>query len=457
MDNPTRIFPGVVFLILLVWQIQPVQAFPADPGSYRTSAAAIPALQTTTLQVEILSAPIATIAVSQPETGPRLFVVQARVTNTGAQAATNLTVTLQGYADQAGWVLASGEDPERFVQTLAAGATYDAFWLASYPTTDGVSNPYTVTADADNANPVSDTDTVTTDTANRAGNSSLDQTDIDVQVGFEFTIVANFLLGNNLSAAILTPAGNLNFDAGAYRLVSSNARFYTDSNPNLLTVSNRLYVIDPALSNLPSNVEVSVEVTYTFLALKLSNTNICPFSTAQSGSTFKFDNDFCTGDSTVNVDGELTITMSKQSSRSQIEQGDVMTYTIFYQNTFTQTVEGVWIWDEPPTGVTIRENSIIPAKDATESTADRIVWNLGSVPAGGQGTLQFAVDVDGEGATLANGTSLVNPAFLSINPDRFTAQSILTDTATTTVNAPNITLTKTDGKPTANPGEFDRP
>lgn len=436
---------GLLAIILLFSPARPAHAFPDEFHSNLTQSS-IPARQAS-LSVEILSSPTAPIAVNKEEDGPRLFVVQARVTNNGNAAATNLTVTLSDYTDEAGWVLASGEDPERFLGSLGAGETYNAYWLASYPITAGADNDYTVTATADGIGAAADTATATVDEFNRTGNTNFTTANLNVKVGFEFTIDTTFSLGSNPDNIILGPVGNLDFDAGAYRLVKTKAEFYKN-NSLVQTIEDDMY-ISGQLTDPDSD---RVDVAYTFLALDASNTSICPY-TAVGG---KFDNDYCsTNNDEFPVFGELTVTMSKTSSAQQgkIEQGDVMTYTINYENTFTQVVEGIWIWDEPPANVTVDESSFTMTPDPAESTADRYVWNIGTLGAESSGQIKFRVTANGTGSTLPDGTSLVNNADLSINPDRFTAQSILNVPVTTTIKAPNIALSKTDNKTTANPGD----
>ena len=470
--SPLKLLTTSSFCLLAILAIaalflpaQSAQAFPGT-GEANSEELAIPAQQSATLSVQVLSAPYAMVAVSNPSTGPRLTVVHARVTNTSGVTANDVLVTLKNYADQTGWLLATGEDPERFVKTLAAGATYDAYWLVTYPLAANQSNPYNVTAKGTNTNEASTSATMTTKTANRVGNSNLGQTDVNVQVGFEFTLDADFEVGNNIEGVLLVPAGNIDFDAGSYRLVGVQARvFRMDTNATVATMSNLVFTTNPAIGALPNNVDVGIEATFTFLALAPSNTQICPVAASDStstGSGLKFDNDFCTDASQLGVNGKLTIEMSKTSSAPQsgtplqgrIEQGDVMTYTINYNNTFTKAVNGVWIWDTPPANVTVDESSFTKPKDTTESTPNMIVWNIGTVGPLSSGQIKFRVTANGTGATLADGTPLVNSAFLSINPERFTAQSILTRSVTTLIKAPNIALSKTDGKTTANPGEL---
>jgi len=163
---------------------------------------------TTTLTVNIISSPWATLDSNNPsgvgEEVPQVFVVEAVITNTGLITATGVTVNLD-YGDEPPWELLEGEDPDR-ITDLAPDAAYHAYWFARYSTDIGASHQYTVTAEADNADPVATSDnyyenpdgnTVQTRSTLSTGNSGVIQANADVVVGVAFTVTIEYDLGTN--------------------------------------------------------------------------------------------------------------------------------------------------------------------------------------------------------------------------------------------------------------------
>jgi uncharacterized repeat protein (TIGR01451 family) len=425
---------------------------PQAPGESNPSA---PLREPTTLAVDIVSSPWATVDSVNPSGGPvpNAFVVEAVVTNTGGTTATNVTVNLN-YNENDDWVLLDGEDPERVVVGgLASGAAYHAYWLASYPITPSLSHQYTVTADADNAdmvatsnnyygNPAPDKTVQTRDTLS-AGNSGVSQISSDIVVGFAFTVTVKYDLGTAPGEAIFSPVGNLDFDPGDYRLMATEVDFYEivdDNRIDLLTVPDRLYFLP--LPNWAGK-DVWADVTYTFLALTPENTRLCPYTTVRKGDQNpKYDQFYCEGDHVVPITGTLTLSLTKQASSSTIQHGQSLTYTLSYLNDGDYDLESVWIWDDVPTDkVSIIADSISPTPTLT--TDSRIAWNLGTVPAGGTDAFNFTVLVDGNNQYLADHPLLVNHAFLGINPGSLPQRAALTSTVTTTMQVPVLGFTKT--------------
>jgi len=415
----------------------------------------------TTLSVTIISTPRATLDHNGPELPdtPHVYVIEAMVINTGTEIAKNVVVTLDYNENPlANWVLLENEDTERTIDSLAPGEenAFYVYWFASYSSVVGAYHLYTVTASADNADPISTSEnfyapapdrTVTTQTALSTGNSGITQVSADIIVGVAFTIDVDYNLGTSPSQLIFSPVGNTDFNPGAYRLISTEVRFYNTTG-TLETVRNRLYF--PTVNSLATKAEVK----YTFLALTASNTRLCSYAVVKSGTNNKYDQFYCDEKSgtIIPIEGTISLSLAKQANTTVL-QSQSLAYTIQYTNTGTVDLTNTWIWDDVITTTNIITPTISPAADPIETTEARVAWDLGIIPAYGSGTLSFSTLVDGNGQDLPDGTPIVNHAFFGINPGSLPSQSALTSIVTTTVHAPTVAITKTDGKISVEPDE----
>jgi uncharacterized repeat protein (TIGR01451 family) len=414
----------------------------------------------TTLTVAIHSSPIA-VRDNTAALGPRVFVVHAVVTNTGTVSATELLITLDYQEDPvAGWVLAGGEVPERTPDVLLPGETYHAYWFAEYPTPVGVSHQYAVTASAANAAPVTVTDNVfgnpvpdqTVLTARYIANGSNGaiSLDADIAVGVAFTMVVSYDMNNNAEGVILSPAGNLNFDAGNLRLQDIRARFHNTADTLEVVVDDAVYVPDiPLLSD--NSRPTFVEITYTFVALQPASNTLCPYLGIDYGSVQMYDNQYCQPNNTAELTGTVDFNFDKQVSAPTIQQGETLTYDLHYTNTGTLPMVHTWIWDETDA----QAGSIVPASvspDPTESGANLLAWYYDWVEPEAGFTYTFEYLVDGAGADLPDGTIITNTAFLGINEGSLPDEPAATATVTTIVMAPALSATKSDGLDTVDVG-----
>ncbi len=424
----------------------------------------------TTLSVSILSSPWAILDSNDPQglngPVPQVFMVEGQVTNVGASLATHVVFTLDYNEDPANdWVLLPGEDPERTIESLAPGAEYHAYWFARYALVPNSPHQYTISALADNAPQVSTSDnfygnpqpgsTVETISDLSTGNTGVAGISAVIIVGVEFTVTVTYDLGNNPFNLVFSPVGNTNFDPAGYRLSSSSVQFYNDARTWQETVADRLYF--PVLDNRAQ----SAQVTFTFLDLLADNTYICPYVGVEYSSTRKYDQFYCDPDhgTVLPFEGTLIFSMDKQVSSGTIEQGEVLTYTIYYSNTGTLPLSYAWIWDDIDTSLgSVITPTISPPPDPTETTGSRVAWYLNHVPAYGQpgssGMLTFSILVDGAGQDIADGTPLINIANFGINPGSLPNNPALSDSVTTTIQAPMINAFKTDGVSFAEPEDL---
>ena len=233
-------------------------------------------------------------------------------------------------------------------------------------------------------------------------------------VGVTFTVTVGFDLGNNPDDAIFSPVGNPDFDPSAYRLVASEVRFYDDLGTWEDTVADRLYF--PTLHSSAENAEV----TYTFLALTPENSRLCPYGGIKFGPNSKYDRYYCSESmgTVISIEGTVSLSLTKQVSDSEIQQGQLLNYTISYINDGDYDLVYAWIWDDVPSDtVSIIADSIDPAPTLT--TDGRIAWNLGTIPAGSTDTFNFTVLVDGNGVDLPDDDDVVNHALFGIIPGDF--------------------------------------
>jgi uncharacterized repeat protein (TIGR01451 family) len=426
-------------------------------------------LADTTLSVSILSSPWAILDSNDPQGShgpvPQVFVVEGKVTNDGDSPATNVVFTLDYNEDPAnGWVLLSGEDPERTIDSLAPGAEYHAYWFAHYALVPNSPHQYTISALADNAPLVSTSDnfygnpqpgyTVETKSNLSTGNSGIAGISADIIVGVEFTVTVTYDLGTNPFNLVFSPVGNPNFTPAGYRLSSSSVQFYNDARTWQDTVPDRLFF--PVLETRAQNAQV----TFTFLDLLVENTYICPYVGVDYSSTGKYDQFYCDPDhgTVLPFEGTMIFTMDKQASSDTIEQGEVLTYTIYYTNVGTLPLSYVWVWDDINTSLgSVITPTISPAPDPDETNSSRVAWYLNHVPASGQpgssGMLTFSILVDGAGNDIADNTPLINIVNFGINPGSLPNNPALSDSVTTIIKAPMISANKTDDVNFAEPGD----
>jgi uncharacterized repeat protein (TIGR01451 family) len=411
-----------------------------------------------TLTVEIISSPWALLDHNKPgdPANPHVFVVQAVITNNHPITPVNdLIVTLhyKGEDPRDNWTLLSGEDPERTKEQLGPGSGFHAYWFATYPTdTIGADLQYTVTAYASNAYTVTTSDnaygelspgiTVATRAYQSTGNSGVAQTSADVVVGVAFTVSVGYELGTNPQALTFSPVGNLDFNPGAYRLYTSTVRIYNEAETDELSATNRLY-----FPTMPGFAEYA-EATYTFIAQRPGNTQLCPYTAVDYKSTDKYDQFYCSDihGTSVPISGTLSISVTKRVSRDLARQGQSLAYTINYTNSGTLPLQYAWIWDR----IDIANSSIIThttGADPDETKLDQglVAWYLNDVAPGESDVLTLTVRLDGGGGDIADETSVVNHGFFGITQDSLPKTAALTETAETTIEAPTISLSKTDG------------
>jgi len=127
------------------------------------------------------------------------------------------------------------------------------------------------------------------------------------------------------------------------------------------------------------------------------------------------------------------VTITK-TGPATVTAGDPLAYTLSYRNTGSAPAASVQIVDTLPAGVTF-----ISASPAPTSVAGQVLtWNMGTIAAGGSGSITLNVQTS---ATLVNGTSLTNNVQISttsLGDD----PNDNTSTTTTAVQRADVYVTK---------------
>jgi len=432
-------------------------------GPSSLSGSVVQQASSTTLTVNIISSPWAVLDPPDPSSGPApsVLVVEAVITSTGT--VTDLIVSLD-YGDDPLWVLLDGEYPTRTIPSLAQGEAYYAYWFAQFPAIIDASHQYTVTADALNASSVATSTnsygdpepdrTIKTREFQGTGNSGVTRADHDATVGAVYTVTVEYDLGTNPDELILSPVGNDDFWPSASRLLASTVLFFDSKEMTKTVVHDRLYF--PAVPRLPDGSPPDrAKATYQFILLAPSDIRLCPYNAARYGTTDKYDQFYCQPDkdTVVWIEGTLPFSLTKQASSDTVQQNGVLTYTLHYTNSGTTPLIHAWVWDDVDTAIgSVIATTIDPPSAAKETTDSRVAWYLDRIEPVSTGTLTFTVLIDGQGQDLDDGTTLINRAFFGINQGSLPPNAVLTDTHTATVQAPTVSIDKTDGLATTGPG-----
>lgn len=139
------------------------------------------------------------------------------------------------------------------------------------------------------------------------------------------------------------------------------------------------------------------------------------------------------------------VSITKNVSKSTCNCSDVLSYTITYRNDDNEDLTEVVLTDPIPTDTTLVDGSISGGGDVD---AGRIVWNIGNLLIGAEGTQSFDVTVhDG----LQNDTLITNTATIDTNETEPKSASV----NTTVLVLPNFELSayKTVDKSFASPSD----
>jgi uncharacterized repeat protein (TIGR01451 family) len=140
------------------------------------------------------------------------------------------------------------------------------------------------------------------------------------------------------------------------------------------------------------------------------------------------------------------MTVEKKVDETKADPGDILEYTITYKNTGTGVAAHVWINDTIPADTTFVSSSI----NYTSVSGDTYTWHLTNI---GTGTYTITIKVRVDVGT-PDKTILLNKVTLEYtDANGQTPYPTLSDTATTTVTAPVMTVEKKVDQAKADPGD----
>src|SRR5436190_1542402 len=137
---------------------------------------------------------------------------------------------------------------------------------------------------------------------------------------------------------------------------------------------------------------------------------------------------------TTTVTSAPVLTVSATDATDPVAAGGTITYTLAYSNTGSSGATGVVLSDTVPVNTTF-----VSATGGGSLAAGVVTWSIGSLAAGGSGSVQLAVRV---ASPLANGTVITDGTYSidSIETAPVTGVAI----TTTVTSAPVLTVTATD-------------
>ena len=412
----------------------------------------LPALSMSIVQV---SDTALTLDSNSPVTsGPHAQYVSFRITNTAGTTATNLTATLSGL--NANVALGGSQPAAQYVGSLAAGASRTVFWFVTYTSSVGLGATLTVTVDNGAGSTAAGSGNVITQSMLSAQAGGLTSSAsigagavvgqlINLDVAFQFK---SWKAGSSFN---LQPAGNTDFAAGCFQLVSTLV-LSADANLSSVIVpgtANETHFI-AGVSSTGSGSTWDVGVRYTFKYLCAGTTaQPLPYSNELSGTQLKYSANYgSAGASPPPIppapSPSASFTLTKTASVARLPGGGTETYTIAITNISTFDVTVDEIRDTLPagvtygavtaaSGVTAANSSAMPATGATGA----IVWK------GTPGSSYFIA----AGATLNLVYTTTVPATAGYYVNSAGAvigtTGIGSDTASVTVGTANLAVYKT--------------
>jgi hypothetical protein len=268
----------------------------------------VPAHAATSLSAEIVSWQVVGLDSNQPATSaPELFLVQAQVTNTGAETATSAQAALSLGAPSptdcsGGPCITLASSATYSIGDIAPGAKADAFWtvrVAKTAAAFGTETPVTVTASAANAG------SVTATQAARTGLCSPDTAGGILRVEQLVSQNRNHVISYAVSPGVQRSDGSWEVVLGSNFTVTVMA--HTASDYDEISVPA---VVDPAGTIVPSTVSLAyqngltdddiynlgaggdVTAQYGYRAASIGDVSLAMLIYDCSGSSYHYNSDF---------------------------------------------------------------------------------------------------------------------------------------------------------------------
>lgn len=367
---------------------------------------AAPAQAVTTLTAEIVSWQIVGLDSNDPTAAqPEFFMVQAKVTNTGAEpaptTAANLSFGAPTPTDCGGPCIFLVSPATYTIGTLAPGQTADAFWtirVAKTAAALGTETPVTVTATSGNSAPVTATQQPRTGLCNPGTPGGI------LRVESLISQNRNEVISYTVGPGTQRPDGSwevvlgTSFDvtvlahtATTYEEISVPA--IVDPSGTITPVStNFAYEFGGTDDDIYSlGAGGNVTAVYSYSAASIGTVTLSQLIYDCSGGSFHYNSDYRVRSVTIHVVGAPSVpvlNLNKTSVPSgSVSPGSRIDFSIAYSNSGPVSATNVVISDVIAAGlidVQVRDGGTFDPASRT------ITWNIGTVPAGSGGTVSFS-------------------------------------------------------------------
>lgn len=265
---------------------------------------------------------------------------------------------------------------------------------------------------------------------------------------------ANITVVKTVEEAVVAPGGTLHYKIYYNNTGDFNANHvwindtipeyttFVESDPNYNSVDGRTYRwhfldVEPGNHTLFMNLSVDVSAPDGEILRNVAVLNY----------TDNYDNEFpgSEDETETTVEGPIMM-MSKEADKATADPGDVIYYTISYENIGSGAAYDVTIEDTIPEHTTFL--SCYPNYDSVSGRT--YTWVIPMVPGKTSGQVLLNITVD---AYTDDGTELTNYVTLNYQDENENQYPELEDSTTVTVTSPMMDITKTASAATADPGD----
>jgi len=218
---------------------------------------------------------------------------------------------------------------------------------------------------------------------------------------------------------------------------------FVNSTPGYDSVSGRTYTWNIGNVSAYSNGTITITVTVnvsTDDGTVLNNTATMDYADA-NGNYY----DQLSDDANVTVTAPV-MSFTKSADVTHADPGDMIIYTLYYENSGSGNATLVVVTDTIPQLVTFVNST--PGYDSVSGRT--YTWNIGDVPAYSNGTIIVRVTVN---VSVDDGTVLQNNATMDYADANGNYYDQLSDDANVTVTAPVMSFSKTADVTEADPGD----